>query len=57
MNGAFRPNGEKVVHGLFDDAGDVVCADRGVIFSQRSKPNTAKRVCCIMQHTRSFYSR
>ena len=30
VNGAFRPKGGNRVHGLFDDAGDVGCADRGV---------------------------
>ena len=31
MNGAFRPKGGNGVHGLCDDAGDVGCADRGVL--------------------------
>ena len=34
VNGAFRPKGGNGVHGLFDDAGDVGCADRGVFVRQ-----------------------
>ena len=34
MNGAFRPKGGNGVRGLFDDAGDVGCADRGVLVRQ-----------------------
>ena len=30
MNGAFRPKGGNGVHGLFDDAGNVSSADKGV---------------------------
>ena len=32
MNGAFRPKGGNGVHGLFDDAGNVSLADKGVLY-------------------------
>ena len=32
VNGAFRPKGGNGVHGLFDDAGNVSLADKGVLY-------------------------